>query len=86
MERAARIDQELTDHGYAEVKTDRLAACIRKAHELAHSGLVVSIGPTGQIADDLNSLNTEAKQQDPQNLCKLRNTKLTWLVINRVCK
>lgn len=77
MEQAARIDQELTDHGYAEVQTDRLAACIRKAHELAQSGLVVSIGPTGQLADDVNSSHTEEKQQDPLNLCKLRNSKLS---------
>ena len=82
MEHAVRIDQELTERGHAEVLTDRLPACVRRAHKLAQSGIVVSIGPTGQLAEDDDEGSSQGKQQDPHSLCKLRNTKLTRYVVN----
>jgi hypothetical protein len=73
IDRAVRLDHELTENNKAVVMTDVLSACVTKASILAAMGLVTSVLPAYH------------QQQDPvddkgmgtsDNVCSVRNRKL----------
>ena len=70
MERAIKMDRDLSQYGKAEVLSDRLSSCLKKATGLARTGLVLSVG---RQEKELN----ESPNNDPQAICKQRNQQLT---------
>lgn len=73
MERAIKMDRDLSQYGKAEVLSDKLSSCLKKATGLARTGLVLSVGPVGRQEKELN----ESPNNDPQAICKQRNQQLT---------
>lgn len=80
MERAIKLDRELTEYGRGVLLTDTLSACLRKAVHWAQTGLVVSVGPVGLLEGDGEGRKQTEGSGDPESVCKARNSRLSRFV------
>ncbi|XP_028400510.1 probable E3 ubiquitin-protein ligase HECTD4 [Dendronephthya gigantea] len=74
MERAITLNRELTEHGFAEVLTDKMSTCLKQATRLAQSGICVSISSS----QDVKGLyaETTGESHPPETVCQERNKNL----------
>ena len=80
MERAIKLDRELTEYGRGVLLTDTPSACIKKAVYWAQTGLVVSVGPVGLLEGDGEGGKSTDGSGDPESVCKARNSRLSRFV------
>lgn len=80
LERAVKLDQELTEYGQGVLLTDTLSECLKKAAEWAQKGLVVSIGPAALAEGDGGQGIHLGGSGDPERVCKARNSRLSRFV------
>ena len=81
MERAVKLDQELTEYGRGVLLTDTLSVCLKKAAQWAQTGLVVSIGPVGLLEGGADGDKSAEGSGDPEIVCKARNSRLSRFVL-----
>ncbi|XP_068681108.1 probable E3 ubiquitin-protein ligase HECTD4 isoform X3 [Montipora foliosa] len=77
MERAIRLDQELTEYGRGVLLTDTRSMCLKIAAQWAQTGLVLSVGPGGLLDEDVVADKSVEASEDPEFVCKARNSRLT---------
>ncbi|PFX24720.1 putative E3 ubiquitin-protein ligase HECTD4 [Stylophora pistillata] len=77
LERAVKLDQELTEFGRGVLLTDTLSACLKKAAEWAQTGLVVSVGPAALLERGGGQRKPSEGSGDPERVCKARNSRLS---------
>ena len=80
MERAIKLDRELTEYGRGVLLTDTLSACLKKAAQWAQTGLVVSVGPVDLLEEGSEGEKSVEGSGDPEIVCKARNSRLSRLV------
>ena len=80
MERAIKLDRELTEYGRGVLLTDSLPVCLKKAAHWAQTGLVVSVGPVGLLEGDGEGGKLPEGSGDPESVCKARNSRLSRFV------
>ena len=80
MERAVKLDRELTEYGRGLLLTDTLSACLKKAAQWAQTGLVLSVGPAGQLNLGVVGEKSLDTSSDPESVCKSRNSRLSRFV------
>lgn len=80
MERAVKLDRELTEYGRGVLLTDTVSVCLKKAAQWAQTGLVLSVGPVGQLNLGVVGEKSLEMSSDPESVCKLRNSHLTRFV------
>lgn len=80
MERAVKLDRELTEYGRGVLLTDTLSVCLKKAAQWAQTGLVLSVGPAGQLNLGVVGGKSLEISSDPESVCKSRNSRLTRFV------
>lgn len=80
MERAVKLDRELTEYGRGVLLTDTLSACLKKAAQWAQTGLVLSVGPAGQLNLGVVGEKSLDTSSDPESVCKSRNSRLSRFV------
>ena len=80
MERAIRLDQELTEYGRGVLLTDTRSMCLKIAAQWAQTGLVLSVGPVGLLDEDVVADKSVEASEDPEFVCKARNSRLTRFV------
>lgn len=80
MERAIKLDRELTEYGRGVLLTNTLAVCLKKAAHWAQTGLVVSVGPVGLLEGDGEGRKLPEGSGDPESVCKARNSRLSRFV------
>ncbi|XP_052243277.1 probable E3 ubiquitin-protein ligase HECTD4 isoform X2 [Dreissena polymorpha] len=81
VEKASRLEKELTKNNKAEVVTEDVKAARKKAEKWAQIGLTVSIGPPTESAGD--SLNGDKKKTEKEVICKDKNAELARLDLVR---
>ena len=80
MERAIKLDRELTEYGRGVLLTDTLSVCLKKAAQWAQTGLVVSVGPVDLLEEGSEVEKSVEGSGDPESVCKARNSRLSRLV------
>lgn len=80
MERAIKLDRELTEYGRGVLLTDTLSVCLKKAAQWAQTGLVVSVGPVDLLEEGSEGEKSVEGSGDPEIVCKARNSRLSRLV------
>lgn len=80
MERAIKLDRELTEYGRGVLLTDTLSVCLKKAAQWAQTGLVVSVGPVDLLEEGSEGEKSVEGSGDPESVCKARNSRLSRLV------
>lgn len=80
MERAVKLDRELTEYGRGVLLTDTVSVCLKKAAQWAQTGLVLSVGPVGQLNLGVVGEKSLETSSDPESVCKLWNSHLTRFV------
>ena len=85
MERAVKLDRELTEYGRGVLLTDTLSACLKKAAEWAQTGLVLSVGPVDQLDWGGDGKKLAEGSGDPESVCKARNSRLSRFVYSFMC-
>ena len=79
MERAIKLDRELTEYGRGVLLTDTLSVCLKKAAQWAQTGLVLSVGPVGLLEGGGDGKKSVERSGDPESVCKARNSRLSRL-------
>ena len=80
MERAIKLDRELTEYGRGVLVTATLSVCLNKAAHWAQKGLVVSVGRVGLLEGDGEGGKSTERSGDPESVCKARNSRLSRFV------
>lgn len=80
MERAVKLDRELTEYGRGVLLTDTLSVCLRKAAQWAQTGLVLSVGSVGLLEGGADGEKKVEASGDPDAVCKARNSRLSRFV------
>ncbi|XP_043571193.1 probable E3 ubiquitin-protein ligase HECTD4 [Chiloscyllium plagiosum] len=79
MEKVVKMDRDMTKTGYCEVITEEAVAALRKATKWAQSGLIVSVGPPVEAAnqDATSGLTTGDKKKTARtSICREKNAEL----------
>jgi hypothetical protein len=74
MERAITLNRELSEHGFAEVLTDKMTTCLKQATRLAQSGICVSISSPQDVKGMFAETTTDS--HTPEAVCQERNKNL----------
>ena len=80
MERAIKLDRELTEYGRGVLLTESGSVCLKKAAQWAQTGLVLSVGPVDLLGEGFVGDTRIEALGDPESVCKLRNSHLTRFV------
>lgn len=80
MERAIKLDRELTEYGRGVLLTDTMSVCLKKAAQWAQTGLVVSVGPVGLLDGGGDEEKSREGSGDPESVCKARNSRMSRFV------